>query len=173
MSGTVHPEQARELLTALDAYRQARQAFLAAIATPASNRDPLAEFSEQFVRALLGGSLAESRVQAGYDLTLTDGRRVQVRYLANTGSAWVNEHRVGTLTGVDLYALVIFEAFAVVGVLVLPTGALGPIGTALGKRHPTQDRQLQFTARNWRTIRDDAARFEELGVRIHLPPFLH
>lgn len=42
---------------------------------PSSNRDPLAEFSERFVAALLGGALAPNRVHAGYDVTLEDGAR--------------------------------------------------------------------------------------------------
>ena len=40
MSGAEHPQRARELLDALDAYRPARQAFLATLGLPASNRDP-------------------------------------------------------------------------------------------------------------------------------------
>jgi hypothetical protein len=58
MSGAEHTEHARELLDALDSYRRARQAFLAALDLPASNRDPFAEFSEQLVHALIGGTLA-------------------------------------------------------------------------------------------------------------------
>jgi hypothetical protein len=65
--------RAADLLTTLDAYRPARQAFLAELGLPASNRDPFAEFSEQFVAALTGGTLATSRVQAGHDLVLVDG----------------------------------------------------------------------------------------------------
>jgi hypothetical protein len=33
-------------------------------------------------------------VQAGHDLVLVDGRELQVRYLANPATMWVNEHRV-------------------------------------------------------------------------------
>jgi len=171
MNDAGDPQRARELLDALEVYQPARQAFLGTLRLPASNRDPLAEFSEQLVCALLAGSLAASRVQPGHDLTLSDDRRVQVRYLANPGGTWVNEHLVHRIPGVHLYALVIFEAFAVVGVLVFPTDGLAPICTALGKQHPHQQEQLQFTRRNWHTIRDDPTRFENLGMRVWLPPY--
>lgn len=65
MSGAEHPVRAAELLVALEAYRPARQVFLATLGLPASNRDPFAEFSEQLVHALMGGTLAKSRVQVG------------------------------------------------------------------------------------------------------------
>ncbi len=47
MTAPAHPERAAQLLGALAAYRPARQAFLATLGLPASNRDPFAEFSEQ------------------------------------------------------------------------------------------------------------------------------
>lgn len=170
MSTVVHPKRVSELLTALDAYRPARQAFLATLGLPTSNRDPFAEFSEQLVHALMGGTVATSRVQAGYDLVLRDDRKLQVRYVANPGDAWVNEHVVHRIPGVELYALVMFEAFAVTGVLVLQTTDLAEICAALGKRHPRQDETLQFTRRNFWTIRDDPDRFRQLGMRVWLPP---
>ncbi|GAA0813861.1 hypothetical protein [Spirilliplanes yamanashiensis] len=54
--------------------------------------------------------------------------------------------------------------------LAFPLDALGPICSALGKRHPRPEEQVQFTRVNWWTIRDDVARFEGLGVRVWLPP---
>lgn len=173
MSGAEHQERADELLTALDMYRPARQRLLATLGLPASNRDPFAEFSEQLVHALMGGLLAESRVQIGHDLVLLDGMNVQVRYLANPSSGtWINEHRVYQIPGVELYALVLFEAFQVVAVLVFPLDGLQPICAALGKRHPDQSGQVQFTRRNWLTIREARPLFESLGMRIWLPPLV-
>lgn len=167
-----HPERAIELMGALDAYRPARQALLATLGLSASNRDPLAEFSEQLVHALLGGLLAQSRVQAGHDLVQVDGRKVQVRYLANPSSGpWVNEHRVHRIPGVELYALVLFAAFDVVGVMAFWLDRLAEVCAALRKRHPDQHDQLQLTRRNWQAIRDDPLTFEALGVRVRLPPF--
>lgn len=166
-----HPERALELMAALDEYRPARRALLATLGLSASNRDPLAEFSEQLVHALLGGVLAQSRVQAGHDLVQVDGRKVQVRYLANpTSGPWVNEHRVHRIPGVELYALVLFEAFDVVGVVVFGLDRLAEVCAALGKRHPDQQDQLQLTRRNWQSIRDDPETFGSLGVRVRLPP---
>jgi hypothetical protein len=172
MSDAEHPQRARELFEALDAYRPARQAFLAVLGLPASNRDPFAEFSEQLVHSLMGGTLALSRVQVGHDLVLLDGKKVQVRYLANPGERWVNEHRVHRIPNVELYALVIFEAFAVAGVLVFPTDDLTPICAALRKQHPDQEAQLQLTRGNWWVIRNDPARFRALGMRAWIPPLL-
>jgi hypothetical protein len=170
MSGAEYPDRARELLDALDRYRPARQAFLATLGLPASNRDPFAEYSEQLVHALMGGTLAASRVQAGHDLVLLDGLKVQVRYLANPGKEWVNEHRVYRIPNVELYALAIFETFAVVGVVVFPTDRLAPICAALGKRHPRQDEQLMLTRRIWWAIRDHPDHYQKLGMRVWLPP---
>ncbi len=159
-----------ELLDALDVYRPARREFLKVVTTRASNRDPLAEFSEHLVHALMGGDLAKSPVQAGHDLVLPNGTKVQVRYLANTSKAWVNEHRVYRIAGVEVYALVMFEDFTVVGVLAFPTGALEPICSALRKQHPNQREQLLLTRANWESIRDDPVRFRSLGMQVWLPP---
>jgi hypothetical protein len=93
-------ERAAQLMSALDEYRPARKALLATLGLSASNRDPLAEFGEQLVHDLLGGVLAQSRAQAGHDLVQVDGRKVQVRYLANPSSGpWVNEHRMHPIPG--------------------------------------------------------------------------
>lgn len=94
--------------------------MLATLGLGVSNRDPLAEWSEHLVAALTGGRLAVSRVQAIHDLTTPDGLTVQVRYLANPNIAWVNEHAVRVLPGMDRYALVLFEAFTVTGVVMFP-----------------------------------------------------
>jgi len=107
MSAIENPQRARQLNEALDRYRPARQALLATLGLPVSNRDPLTEFSEQIVHALMGGTLATSRVQIGHDLLLYDGQKVQVRYLANPGTTWVNEHRVYRIPDVPVYALVL------------------------------------------------------------------
>jgi hypothetical protein len=59
---------------------------------------------------LLGGDLAASRVQKGYDRTTAAGERVQVRYGANPADRWIKEHLVDFRADCDRYALVIFEA---------------------------------------------------------------
>lgn len=90
--------------------------------------------------------------------------KVQVRYLANASVPWANEHLVHRLPGVDWYVLVLF------GVAGFPPD-LTAICAALGKQHPHQERHLQFTRRNWLTIRDHAEAYRALNVRIWLPPF--
>ncbi|WP_020663178.1 hypothetical protein [Amycolatopsis benzoatilytica] len=161
----------RTLVNALDEYRQARERLLAVLGH-SSNRDPLAEVAEHLVAALMGGKLAVNRVQKAWDVELPDGVKAQVKYLANApGSAvWVNEHRVRRIDDVDWYVLVLVEAFTVVGVLAFPMN-LAPIAAALGKRHPDQERKIEFTRANWLTIRSDSRRFRTLGMRVWLPPF--
>ncbi|GAA2845547.1 hypothetical protein Acy02nite_47040 [Actinoplanes cyaneus] len=118
---------------------------------------------------MLGGELAVSRVQAHWDLTLHGGDKVQVKYLANPASGWVNEHTVHAHPEVAYYALVLFEAFTVTGVLVLPIAQLSAVHAELGKRHSRGEGELQLTRRNWQTILDDPERFRAHGVRIWPP----
>ena len=49
---------------------------------------------------------------------------------------------------------------------------LTPIGAALGKRHGDQQTTLQFTRRNWWTIRDDPDRFRNPGPQVWLPSLI-
>ncbi|MDX2819236.1 hypothetical protein PV410_43115 [Streptomyces sp. PA03-5A] len=159
-----------DYLHGLAAYRAARRTLLATLGVEQSNRDPLSEFAERFVAALWGGRLAASRVQRHYDIETPNGEKIQVKYLANASVSWVNEHPVHRFPGVDWYVLVLFEAFEVVGVVGFPPD-LTEICAALGKQHPHQERHLQFTRRNWLTIRDHAEAYRALNVRIWLPPF--
>lgn len=163
------PTGVAALVRGLDEYREARKRFLRLVGVAASNRDPLAEFSERLVQSLLGGDLASSRVQPYFDLTMEDGRRVQVRYLANSGERWVNEHLITRISDVDLYALVIYEDFCVAGVLVVPCTELAAVGALLGKRHGRQDETLQFTRRNWSAVASAPQAFTRLGVLVWVP----
>jgi hypothetical protein len=158
------------LLAALNDYRPARQRLLAALGLDDSNRDPYAEFAEQLVAALTGGWLATSRVQAAWDVQEPDGSLTQVRYLANPGNRWVNEHLVRRIQAVTWYTLVLYEGGAAMGVVAFPND-LTAICAALGKRHPFQEETLQFTRRNWWAIRDNPDRFRALGARVWRPPF--
>lgn len=153
-----------EMLKALRTYREARATFLRALGCDTSNRDPFAEFSEHLVASLLDAELAASRVQKGYDLTEASGRRVQVRYLANPGDRWVNEHLVDFRADCDRYALVVFEAFDPKSVLVFDRTTIGDVCAALGKRHPNQDVVLQLTRRNYQQLLDMRQDFVRLGV---------
>ena len=82
-------------IESLRAYADARRQLLAVMDRSSSCRDPLAEFAEWIVAILLDAEPAVSRVQRGYDLVRRDGRRVQVKYLANTcADRWVNEHAI-------------------------------------------------------------------------------
>lgn len=162
------------LLSALAEYGVARERMLGVLGPRLSHRDPLAEFAEHFVASLLGGRLADNPVQAGWDVQLEDGGKVQVKYLINKAdssvTAWVNEHEVRMPRGLDWYALVIMEGFAVAGVVMFRAG-LRPVYEALGKKHPHPDTTLQFGRRNWLAIRDDPDRFREHGVQVWVPPF--
>jgi hypothetical protein len=111
----------------------------------------------------MGGTRAESRVQRGWDIVTTDGAHVQVRYLANPGGHWVNEHLVDFRTGEsDEYALVIFEDLLPTAVLIFHRSTLARVGGWLGKRHPNQDVTLQLTRRNYAQLL--AAQSESAGM---------
>lgn len=82
-----------ELREAFERYSRGRAELLEAIGVSVSNRDPLAEFSEMVIAALLDGEPAKNRVQRGWDVVAAR-RRVQVKYLANPADQWVNEHHL-------------------------------------------------------------------------------
>lgn len=145
-------------------YRAARREFLVALGIPASNRDPLAEFSEHFVAVLVGGTLPDSRVEKGYDIVDPDGRKIQVRYLANPEGPWVNEHLVSFNNDLDFYALVLVEALEPTAVICFSRDTLGQVCARLGKRHPHQERTLQLTRVNAKALLSDRAHFALLGV---------
>lgn len=157
----------RQLRNAFERYARGRAELLEAIGVAGSNRDPLAEFSERLVAALLDGELASNRVQRGWDV-MAGGRRVQVKYLANASDeVWVNEHHVHVTADMDDYAIVFFEALLPVSAIVFPCDGLQDIGAELGKKHPNQAATLQLTRVNYRQLMAERDRFAELGVRIY------
>ena len=135
-----------------------------------SNRDPLVEFSEWLVAALVGGTLAESPVQKDWDVRGPDGEKIQVKYLANSTEHWVNEHLVQVNEQMDRYAIVIVESLMPQAVVIFPARNLEAVGAALGKRHSHLDTTLQFTQANYRQILGSIAHFKTLGVAVYLPP---
>lgn len=160
--------RAAELIAALAEYRTARRRLLDVVGLGVSNRDPVPELAEHLVADLLGGELASSRVQAGWDVTTPDGT-VQVRTLSNTGSdRWVNEHLVSSVAGVDRYALVVLEDLTVSAVLVFP-GDLSRVGALLDKRHADQATTLQFTRRDFVRLLADRAGTAAVGVQVWTP----
>jgi hypothetical protein len=153
-------------------YVEARNALLAELNLGRnSNRDPLAEFAEWLVAALLAGKLAPSPVQAHWDVEARGVGKVQVKYLANSGNErWVNEHPVRVTDLMDAYAIVFYESLLPVSVILLPARRLVEVGLALGKRHPDQDTTLQLTRANYvRLIREPGV-FRPLGVRTWRAP---
>jgi len=159
-----------DLIRAMARYRTARREFLVALGIPASNRDPLAEFSERLVAELVGGRLADSRVAKGFDVVDPDGRKIQVRYLANPEGAWVNEHLITFDDDLDFYALAIIEALEPTAVICFARDTLAQVCAHLGKRHPQQERTLQLTRVNAKACLSDRARFAPLGVRVWRAP---
>jgi hypothetical protein len=155
-----------ELRDAFTRYAQGRTELLETLGIKGSNRDPLAEFSERIVAALLDGELASNRVQRGWDV-MAGGRRVQVKYLANPGDeVWVNEHHVQVTADMDDYAIIFFEALLPVSVIIFPCDRLLEIAAALRKKHPNQKTTLQLTRVNYRQLLAESDRFSELGVRL-------
>lgn len=156
---------AKQLLKEWELYRLARRRLVEAIHLGFSNRDPMSEFAEAIVLAQLGGRLADSRVQRGYDLTTEDGFRVQVKYLANPPEQWINEHHIVSDGLWDRYALVFYQELRPLRTLVFPA-RLAAVGAALGKRHPRQESELQLTKLNHDQIVTEHARFQELEVDV-------
>ena len=155
------------LLDALGRYRMARSEFLEALGCIGSNRDPFAEFAERIALAAVGGTMAPSRTQKGWDFTDGEGRRVQVRYVANPAGPWVNGHVVDFRGGhCDRYALLIIEAFEPKSLLVFDAAEMPAVGAALAKSHGNLEHTLQLTQRNYMTMLDDPARFGTLGVEV-------
>jgi hypothetical protein len=156
------------LLRELATYRDARRAFLIALGCDGSNRDPLSEFSEQIALAAIGGTMAESRVQKGWDLKDPEGHRVQVRYLTNpVGPEWLNGHVVDFRSGgCDRYALVLFEGFEPMALLVFDAEHMVALGAALAKRHGDKEHLLQLTRANYVTMKENPERFAAVGVTV-------
>jgi hypothetical protein len=155
------------LLAALRLYRTARDEFLSALGCSESNRDPFSEFAERVALAAVGGTLAASRTQKGWDFEDLAGRRVQVRYLANPLGPWVNEHVIDFRGGgCDRYALVVFEGLDAKSLIVFDHAGMANVGGALGKRHPDQDNTLQMGQANYRAMTGDPGRFQDFGVQV-------
>ena len=137
-----------ELLSQFQAYSKARSQFLEQLNLSKSCRDPLAEFSEILLSKILNATLADSRVQKGYDLIRPNQRLVQVKYLLNPSKVWINEHPIKFPPLVDEYALVIFISLQLESVLIFQRETLSQVCALLAKAHPNQDTTLQFTRRN-------------------------
>lgn len=157
-----------DLRSAFERYARGRQQLLEAIGVTGSNRDPLSEFSERIVAALLDGELAANRVQRGWDLRTDSGRRVQVKYLANPAGEWINGITIAfgpDEDDPDDFAVVFFEALLPASVMVLPRDGLAAVTAALGKRHPNLGTTLQLTRVNYQRLLTEPATFAPLGVR--------
>ena len=150
-------------------YCEARRQFLRALGCDDSCRDPLSEFAERLVRDQLAGTLASSRVQKGHDLITPDGRRVQVKYLANPSGAWRNGHTVDFGGGMDDYAVVFFEGLGIRAILLFRRETIGSVCALLKKRHLNQDRTLQLGQVDFNKIVGNARLFEAIGVSCYLP----
>ncbi len=165
-------ERVGELVEALERYREARLKLLGVLGLPLSNREPLTQWSEHLVAAVLGGQLAENPVQPDWDVTTSAGEKVQVRSLTNKAGlpgAWVNEHRVVIPPGVHRYALVIFEGLHPLTVLIFPAD-LRAINAELKKQTKDQESVLELTRANYLNIVQNPAVFQRLGIGIWTVP---
>lgn len=158
-----------QVLAVYQRYVDARNALLVELSLQ-SNRDPLAEFSEWLVAAVVNGTLASNRNQKGWDVLAPDNQRIQVKYLANSANSSVNWHEIQISELMDIYAIVYFESLLPKSIIFFPTHNLAEIGKALGKRHGNLDTKLQFTRTNHRYILDHPETLKALGVRLFLPP---
>ncbi len=164
----MNSERVRELVDALERYRKARVELLFLLGVPHSNHEPLSEWSEHLVAALLDGQLAKNPTQPGWDLTTPAGHKIQVRSLANRAElkgAWVNEHSISFTPGVDGYALVIFAGLRPLAVLTFPTD-LRAINKKLKKKAKNPEFTLELTRANYLQITQDRSTFQKLGVEV-------
>jgi hypothetical protein len=105
---------------------------MAAVGLPTRNVDPLACFAEVIAARELGGAIVTKAANPDYDVSLPDGRRVQVKSLRVTtgklmdnGRSWVSctrkAEKVGNpLLNADLTALVVFLDHRPYAMLVFP-----------------------------------------------------
>ena len=164
----MNADKIQEAINRFNNYIKARKSLLSYINCTNSCREPFAEFSEYIVAQLLNSELAESRVQKGYDLIRPDGRKVQVKYLANPTKKWINEHHMKFEGNCDDYAIVIITDFKIEGVVVFKKETIEEVCNLLVKRHPNQENSLQFTRRNFDYILNNVSQFKELGVEVLL-----
>ena len=157
----VNNDDPKVVLKSLGSYSKERRRFLKSISWTDSNRDPFSVASEIIVRHLLGGELARNQVQKGWDLIDATGRKVQVKYLANAGEKWTNEHHVKFPDGVDIFALVVFEQHAPRSILLFNKAHIAMLCDRLGKRHKNQDSEIQFTQVNYRSVLEEEIRLEQ------------
>jgi hypothetical protein len=134
-------------------------------------RDPLAEFSEKLAESLLDAKRVERRKQKGYDLTRPSGEEIEVKYVAQLakedgGINWKNWHTIKFNEYRDKYALVVFVDLLPVHMFVFGKHKLQDLCLELGKRHPQQDRTLQFTKTNYYAIINNQDKFKNLGVDV-------
>lgn len=152
----------------LGRYSAARRAFLGALGLSTSNRDPLSEFAESYVSCLLDGTRARSRTQKGWDVALRDGKRVQVKFLANRlHGDWVNEHHVEFSPEADVYALVVYKGFCIESVLVFPRRACSQLRQAFQCRDAGATDAFYLTECRYDRLVENSSEFEPLGVEVH------
>jgi hypothetical protein len=92
---------------------------------------------------------------------------VQVKYLSNPAGKWINEHPIRFPEGVHEYALVVFVNLQLETVLIFNSETLTQVCALLGKKHPDQDKTLQFTRRNYETILARRDKFTSLGMEVY------
>lgn len=158
-----------ELCARWDTYRAARRDLHRYLGLTISNRDPLSEFAEHYVAALLDGKLAKNRVQPDWDLVDASGDRVQVRYVANTKqNHWVNGHDVTFPNGCDKYALVIFDALEISTVCIFSRAGMHSLYEKLNKTHSGKGHRLSITLGNVRRFEREPELFEALGLATYV-----
>lgn len=159
-------DAARELLARWQVYWKSRIELLSVLGITASNRDPLSEFSEVLVAALLGAERTKNRVQKGYDLEGPGGEPVEVKYLSNPTGEWVNWHVIQRSDTWHKYAVVFFTELRPTTVIVFAHGYLDFLYDALGKRHKGRGESLEITSGVFRALVENPARFKDFGVEV-------
>jgi hypothetical protein len=155
-----------ELIQQFDEYVTCRNRYLRTLNLSSSNRDPGYEFAEHFIAAIVGGKLADSRVQSGWDVMRPDRRTIQVRTLWNTHvNTWLNEHTIKFPQSADEYVLVIFLNHKPRWIVAMDRSAMPVLRTLLKKTNKAKS-EITLTASNLKAMCDRPQDFEDIGVRV-------
>ena len=79
-----------------------------------------------------------------------NGKKVQVKYLANPSGKWRNEHHICFDENLDDYGLIIFEDLMPKTLICFKKDSLENVCTKLQKRHKNLKTTLQFTQKNYK-----------------------
>ena len=156
-------------LDLLAGYCEARRELLKAVGVSDSCRDPLAEFAEWIVARWTNGRLADSRVERGYDVISSDGRKLQIKCLSNPAHVARNGIVVRIPPEADDFVVVWYKDLTLQAIVLMPRKSFADVYTRLGKRHSEPGERLDLYEADIDRMLKSHTEFTSLGVRIWKP----